>query len=251
MKYGLIGSGMLGGALAKAAHASGLDLMVANRSGQSPVEGLPVTTDPQAVVEACDAVVLCVPPASAGEIAMRARDTLVVSVMAGIPRDQICALTGSPRVVRAMSSPAAGLGLAYSPWCASASVTAADRAMISAFFGACGETDEVPDEAQIELFTAMTGPVPGFVAQFAASMVTYATERGVDPDVADRAVRQLFHASGVMMSTGPSPADHVQEMVEYAGTTAAGLLALQATTLDEDIATGLDAAVQKTRALGG
>ena len=77
---------------------------------------------------------------------------------------QIEQITGADRVMRAMSSPAAGIRLAYSPWCANAKVSARDRESVAGLLGACGLTDEVESEAQIDLFTALTGPVPGFVA---------------------------------------------------------------------------------------
>ena len=246
-KIGIIGSGMLGGAIARRLIATGAgEIAVANRSGQGP-DGAQVTTDAQSLIDTSDLVLLCVPPAAARDLSIRAVGKLVVSVMAGVSLGDLTAISGSHRVVRAMSSPAAELGLAYSPWVASAAITDTDRAQITEFFGALGTTDEVHDEAQIELFTAMTGPVPGFVAQFAATMVDYAMAQGVDPKVADRAVRQLFRANGEMMAEGQSPADHVREMVDYAGTTAAGLLALRDTDLALNIARGLDAAVEKTR----
>ncbi len=58
-----------------------------------------------------------------------------------------------------------------------------------AIFDACGRTDEVEQEAHIECFTAMTGPVPGFVAFYAKAMVDYATAQGIAPEIADRAVK--------------------------------------------------------------
>ena len=141
--------------------------------------------------------------------------------------------------------------LAYSPWCANEAVTDQDRTLVRALFGACGQTDEVAGEDQIDCFTALTGPVPGFVAFYAESMVRYATSKGVDRDVADRAMRQLFHASGVALAnTDASPAQHVREMIEYAGTTAAGLEAMQSNGLADRIAEGLEAAFEKARSLG-
>ena len=49
-----------------------------------------------------------------------------------------------------MSSPAAELGLAYSPWCAGNGVTEMDRHSVARLFQAVGLTDEVDDEEQID-----------------------------------------------------------------------------------------------------
>lgn len=252
------GSGMLGRAMAAALLRSGWPgtrLWIGNRSGKrdgfEDHPGVTVTQDNQALADACDLVLLSVPPALAGELALRAPDRLVVSVMAGISARRIAELTGATRVVRAMSSPAAELGLAYSPWFATPEVTAEDQARVTALFTACGLTDRVASEEQVELFTAMTGPVPGFVAYFAECMADYATRQGVAPDIADRATRQLFLAAGRMMATGADrPGDHVQAMIDYDGTTASGLLTMRASGIGSGIAAGLDAAIAKTRSIG-
>lgn len=259
-RIGLIGgTGMLGTAIARALLArkavAAADLWISGRSAQTPTHGpmagVNSTQDNQALVAACDVILLCVPPAELVNLRIDAGDRLVVSVMAGVPIDRLRQATGARRVVRAMSSPAAGLGLAYSPWTASAEVGAQDRATVHRLFAACGLTDEVTDEAQIDFFTALTGPVPGFVAFFAASMADHAVKSGIAPQIADRAVRQLFRASGEMMAQGTAtPGDHVREMIDYAGTTAAGLTAMQDAALPETIAAGLDAATAMARRMG-
>lgn len=254
------GTGMLGGAMARAMLRAGVvaedDLWLANRSGaRAGFEEFPavtVTVDVASLVGVCDVVLLSVPPAQAGRMDVTARGKLVVSVMAGVSRTRLSEITGAARVVRAMSSPAAELGLAWSPWIASGEVTEDDKAGITRLLGACGGAAEVAREEDIELFTAMTGPVPGFVAHFADSMVRYAVSRGITPEIADRAIRQLFLGAGNMMAEGAAtPADHVREMINYAGTTAAGLLAMRDSGIDADIARALDAAVARTREIAG
>jgi pyrroline-5-carboxylate reductase len=230
-------------------------LWIANRSGTragfEDHPGVTVTQDNQALAEACDLVVLSLPPALAGELSLRAPDRLVLSVMAGVSAQRITDITGASRVVRAMSSPAAELGLAYCPWFATPEVTAEDRARVSAFLQPCGLTEPVETEAQVEVFTAMTGPVPGFVAYFAECMADHAVARGVPADMADRAVRQLFLAAGQMMAGGaPTPGEQVQEMVDYDGTTAAGLRVMRGSGIAAGIGAGLDAAIAKTHSIG-
>ncbi|KEO56008.1 pyrroline-5-carboxylate reductase family protein [Thioclava pacifica] len=249
---GIIGSGMLGAAIAEALwRAEPQALFVANRSGKAPdIPGFPaenVLTDPQALADRCDVVILCVPPAAARDLRIDATDKLVISVMAGVPLAELSRISGSLRVIRAMSSPAAAQALAYSPWFASDAITEQDRARTRALFEACGQTDELHDEAQIDLFTAMTGPVPGFVAACAAAMARHAEAEGVPPEVADRAVRQLFRSAGEMMTEGPTPQAHVQEMIDYAGTTAAGLVTLRDNGFGACLAEGLAAATRKSR----
>lgn len=256
-RIGIIGgNGQLGGAIARRLLSVGAvgdgDLWISCRSGRSEVpRGVVVGADNQALVAACDTVILSVPPAAAASIAIAAPGRLVISVMAGVSLARLAALTGSARIVRAMSSPAAEHGLAYSPWVAASGVRAQDRGTVRAIFDACGLTDELAEEDQIDQFTAMTGPVPGFVALFADAMIRHATARGIAPEVAERAIRQLFPASGGILSAShESPAEQVQAMVDYAGTTAAGIAAMEAAGLARAVSEGLDAAAARARILG-
>lgn len=253
------GNGQLGSAIAKGLLKAGViepeQLWISSRSGGAEHfdawPGVRITRDNKELAELCGTVILSVPPASAEAIAIKAPDRLVISVMAGIACADLARLTGARRIVRAMSSPAAELGLAYSPWVATAEVTEADRGVVRAVFGACGVTDEIAEETHIDHFTALTGPVPGFVALFADCMIRYAEGAGIAPDVAERAVRQLFLASGEALGKGKdSPAVQVKAMVDYAGTTAAGLVAMEKAGVARVIAEGLDAAVERARGIG-
>lgn len=252
------GTGQLGSAIATALLESGClapeQLWISNRSGAptgfEPWPQVTFTNNNQALADACDVIVLSVPPALLSSARIAAADKLVISVMAGVSLHQLSALCGSARVVRAMSSPAARDRLAYSPWCASSDLAPTDQETVAALLSACGLSDRVEDETQIEIFTALTGPVPGFAAFFADAMVQYATANGVDAKTALRAVKQLFLASGRIMSEDTiTPADRVTEMVDYAGTTAAGLVKMQKLDLPRLIAEGLDASTARVRTI--
>lgn len=244
------GSGMLGAAILRAVLGQGgWQVTISNRSGVVPdwAAGVTVTTSNAELVAECDTVLLCLPPAVFAELDLVLSGKLAISVMAGADLTVLQAQTGASRVVRAMSSPAAAQGFAYSPWVASAAVDQADRQLVTRLFEACGTTDEIAEEPLLDHFTAMTGPVPGFVAFFAEAMINHATAQGIPPQIADRAIRQLFLASGQMLAEGVSAAEHVQGMVDYAGTTAAGLEAMRASPLADLISNGLTAAAQKAR----
>ena len=259
MKIGIIGgSGMLGRTIAVSLLRESIvapeGLWISNRSGRLDSfdrwPGVTATRDTGDLVAACDVVILSVPPAAFANLASSSPDRLVISVMAGVTLETLRTSTGSPRGVRAMSSPAAEFGLAYSPWVASAAVTEADRAAVAGIFGACGLTDELDNEALIDVFTALTGPVPGFAAFFAECMERYAVEQGVPSDIARRSIAQLLLGSGTMLMHGSkTAAAHVQEMIDYAGTTAAGLTELRTGPMTEAVDAALEAAYQRTKTI--
>jgi len=258
-KIGIVGgTGQLGSAIAQGWLSGSTvrqeDLWISNRSGKSfgfdAWPGVTFTASNRELADACDVIVFSVPPALADTIAIAAPGKFVISVMAGVSLDTITRLTGTTRAVRAMSSPAAALRLAYSPWFASPGLSLNDRDIVQTLLSACGSADEVHDEKQIDVFTAITGPVPGFAAYFADCMVQYALANGVGPDVAVRAVKQLFLASGEIMSRDSiAPDARVKEMVDYAGTTAAGLVKLQELGVGRLIAEGLDASSARARTI--
>ncbi|MCK0143428.1 pyrroline-5-carboxylate reductase dimerization domain-containing protein [Aliiroseovarius sp. F20344] len=254
MVLGVIGgSGQLGCAIihglvvAKALPAE--QILVFNRSGDRGdlPDTVRLVADIDQMVAACDVIILSIPPANASKLRLNADSKPVLSVMAGVTLEQLVEIAGHDRVIRAMSSPAAAGRLAYSPFKLGKGAQA-DMALAEVLFGAIGKTDVLADEAQLDVFTAVTGPVPGFVALFADAMVGFAREQGVDGTVAKRAVRQLFLAAGQEMGAGDaSPADQVQAMIDYAGTTAAGLEAMKAAGIEDVVAEGLAEAVEKAR----
>lgn len=255
-RIGFIGSGMLGSAILRAWIDSGTvapeALIVANRSGTLPdvpqARAITVTTDPASLAARCGTIVLCVPPAAAPALGLHAPDALILSVMAAATLDDLTRLTGAARVLRAMSNPAAAHGMAYSPFVAAPPATRADLALARRLLGACGPCDQLADEALLDHFTAMTGPVPGFVAAFAEAMVAHAVRVGTPPEIADRAIRQLFLSAGHMLAKdAPTAAEHVQGMIDYAGTTAAGLERLRRSTLHHDVSEALTAAAEQAR----
>ena len=253
------GTGQLGSAIATAWLETRTvlpeNLWVSNRSGGAGSlakwEEIRSTTDPQQLAANCDVIVLCVPPAEANSLKLAAGDAIVISVMAGVELSDLMSISGTNRVVRAMSSPAAAFQLAYSPWIAPHSLSEDDTALVTRLLSACGLTDRIPTEDQIDHFTAMTGPVPGFVAYFADAVYEHAVKQGIADHVAQRAVQQLFLASShVLAREGGPPREFVQEMIDYDGTTAAGLRALDQGPLKEAVSEGLVAAYDRTRSIG-
>jgi pyrroline-5-carboxylate reductase len=259
-EIGIIGgTGWLGGAIARSLLESGFvapaALWLSNRSGtRQGFEAWPevtVTSDNAALAAASRVVVLSVAPGDFPLLEVDLAERLVVSVMAGVSLAAIAAGTGAERVVRAMPNAAAAFRLSYTPWHPSRAVSAEDGAFVQALFEACGNADRVASEDQIDYFTALTGSGAAFPAFFAQAMIAHAVGAGVEPAIAERALRQLFLAAGrVLAEAEESPAEIVQRFVDYAGTTAAGLEALAASDLEAAIGRGIAAAHRKAQDLG-
>ena len=257
MRVGIIGgTGWLGGALGRGLIAQGVvaaeELVILNRTGRRDYSGHPVVwaVDVADLVARCDVVVVSVRPGDWPGLELRAAGRLVVSFMAGVAMEALGASGG--RIVRAMPNAAAEIGASYSPWVAGPGVTAADRAVVAAVLGAVGTQEELPDEGQIELMTALSGAGPAYPALMARAMLRFLADRGVAAETAARAVEGTICAAAQLLEgrMGDAPA-MVQTFVDYRGTTCAGLEAAEAAGFSAALEAGLVAAVEKARAMRG
>ncbi|MFF7710813.1 pyrroline-5-carboxylate reductase dimerization domain-containing protein [Pseudomonas sp. NPDC007930] len=257
-RVGIIGgNGWLGGAIAQAALAAGLikpaQLTLSGRSNKPlapALAGVEVTQYNQHLVEQAEVIVLSVRPDQFAEVNIDARGKLVISVMAGVPAEYIAARTGASEVVRAIPNAAAALGQSFTPWYATAPVTAQNKALVQALFAVCGEAAEVPEEGFIDYCVGMTGSGAAFPALLAQAMETHAIAQGLPADFARRAaLGVVVAASQLLAAPGSDPAAVVQEMIDYKGTTAAALNSMLAQNFSQAVAAGLDAAGAKASAM--
>jgi pyrroline-5-carboxylate reductase len=254
---GIIGAnGWLGRSFASALVDTGVVeagcLTLSYRSGKPQI--LPQakwTTDNRQLVDRSDIVIVSVRPQDFPAVEVTAAGKLVVSVMAGITLAELARRFGSDRVVRALPNAGAEVGKSYTPWVASDAVTHEDRQALSRIIEACGTADEVFREDDIDYFTGMTGSGPAFPALLAAAMMEDAVGRGIDPEVAHRAVNAVLVGTGRLVeSRGENPRDLVQVFLDYQGTTAAAIRAMQAGGFNASVSHGLQAAFQKSVSMG-
>ena len=247
------GAGWLGSAITRSVLRAGLvapeNLWISSRSARSGgVDDWPTvttTTDNEALWAACETVILSVRPEDFDSIQLGPRDRLVISVVTGVRAEQIAARLGSTRVVRSLPNAAAEVGKSFTPWWAAPDVTASDLKHTQAIFAACGTEARIDHEDQIDYFTALTGSGPAFPALLAAALAEDAVSRGIDADLADQAVRQLLAgAAELILASDKTPQAMVDLFTDYAGTTAAGLTAMQGAGFREAVAAGLEAGMR-------
>jgi pyrroline-5-carboxylate reductase len=226
VRVGVIGgNGWLGGAMASAWIAAGVvdpeRLALSSRSGRRgafDAPGVRWTQSNGEVVSRCDVIFIAVRPEQFDAVEIDARDKLIVSVMAGVPSAAVAARTKADRVVRAMPNAAASLRKSFTPWCASAAATGADKALAQRLLAACGEAEEVMEEAHIDYCVGLTGSGAAFPALLARAMTEAALARGLPPAFARRAAlgvvadaSQLLRGlTGGRFKHGPSGEDGLE-----------------------------------------
>lgn len=258
MRVGIIGAtGWLGAALGGGLLARGIvaprDLVLLNRSGpRADYHGhddVVWARDPAALVAQSDVVVVSVRPQDWPGLALHAPDRLVVSFMAGIDAARLAASGG--RIVRAMPNAAAEIGASWSPFWAAEGVSDAERRQVRLLLSAIGTTDELSDEAQIDLMTALPGSGAAYPALMAVAMADFMRARGVDTAIAWRAAEAALCGGTRMLAQDITRAPALLDAYrDYRGTTAAGLEAAEAAGFSAALDAALIAATAAARRLG-
>lgn len=258
MRIGIIGAtGWLGSALGGRLLSRGIvtpdRLAVANRSGaRADYHGHKVrwARDAAELVALSDVVVVSVRPEDWPGLDLRAEGRLVLSFMAGVGADRLRACGG--RIVRAMPNAAAGIGQSWTPWWADDGVTEADRQAVKAVLSAIGTSDEIPQESQIDLMTALPGSGAAYPALMAVAMARFMTGQGVPEAIAWRAAEAAVCGGAAMLAGRIADAPALLAAYrDYRGTTAAGIDAAEAAGFSTAIRAALEAATTKARAMAG
>lgn len=256
-RVGIIGgNGWLGNAIASSTvQAGAIDPAALTLSGRSdsrgadPIPGAHWTKDNTELVGRSDVVVLSVRPDQFPAVEIDAGGKLVISVMAGVPVRTIAERTGADRIVRAMPNAAASIRKSFTPWFATAAVTAEDKRIVRVLFESCGDADEALDERHIDYCVGLTGSGAAFPALLAQAMIEHAVAEGLPPAFARRAAQGVLVNASQLLAESDDPAPIVQAMIDYRGTTAAALQTMIDRGFKTAVAAGLEAAAAKSAAM--
>src|SRR5262249_6432365 len=135
--------------------------------GAVEIRGAYWTKDNAELTERSDIVILSVRPDQFSAVKINARGKLLVSLMAGVPTRRIADQTNADRVVRAMPNAAVTIRRSFTPWFATAAVSAEERQTVQDLFTTCGDADEVALESHIDYCVGLTGSGAAFPALLA------------------------------------------------------------------------------------
>lgn len=265
MKIGLIGCGFMGEAMLSATIKKGVttpaDVRVAElnddrRGLMSTTYGIDMTGDVEHAIEGSDVVIFAVKPQEFDKAAHHLqgkfrREQTVMSIMAGVPIDRIARMLSHAGIVRVMPNTPAVVGEGMSVWTATPEVDEPTRAQISAILGAMGLEVYVEDEKYLDMATALSGSGPGFIFLLIEAFVDAGVQVGFKRNVAEMLALQTFIGSAKYAeATGKHLAQLRNEVTSPAGTTAAGLMVLEAAGIRGAILDAIEAAYNRSRELG-
>ncbi len=197
-------------------------------------------------------VVLAVKPAkwrtAAEDFAGRLKsDCVLVSVMAGVRSADLKTAFGK-RVARVMPTTAVAVGQGVaSVW--SDNQTASREA--HALFDPIAQTVDLPQEALIDVATAVSGSGAAYVYAFVQALAEAGEMQGLSAEQALALAQGTASGALAMMSAGgPGPADLIAEVASPGGTTEAGLNVLNRPGgLSELISDAVQAGLDRAREL--
>ncbi|GAA1849222.1 pyrroline-5-carboxylate reductase [Myceligenerans crystallogenes] len=195
--------------------------------------GVVTLTDNAAAVAGAALVVVAVKPkgvpALLGEIGRSLADgAVVVSVAAGVttPAMESELPAGTP-VVRTMPNTPAQIGAGITAVAPGTAATDAHLALVERFLGGTGDVVRVA-EKDMDAVTALSGGGPAYVFLVIEAMTEAGVHAGLTRDVAARLAQQtVLGAARLTVESGEHPAILREKVTSPAGTTAAGLRALE------------------------
>ncbi|VFR31938.1 Pyrroline-5-carboxylate reductase [plant metagenome] len=164
------------------------------RNGLASDFGVRVFSDNDNAVAAAPLVLLAVKPqmmrAVCEQLAGRVDDAVVVSIAAGITCRQLQRWLGAARdVVRCMPNTPALIGAGAIGLYAKPTTSEASRAAVERVLSAAGVCAWVPEEAQIDAVTALSGSGPAYAFLLAEAMQHAAVQLGLSQEVAGALTR--------------------------------------------------------------
>ncbi len=264
-RIGFIGAGQMALALAQgfikrgivdAGHVLASDVAAATRERFHAATGAPVTQSNREIADKQDVIFLAVKPQYmdgvlkelAGHVP---RDRLVVSIAAGISLEKLESALGEDcRVVRVMPNTPCLVGQGAAAYALGSCATEEDGGLVGELLSAVGVAVRV-EERWMDAVTALSGSGPAFAYLMIEALVDAAVQQGLPRDTAKLlAAQTLKGAAEMVLVSGSPPAVLKEQVTSPAGTTIAGLVAMESAGFRGAVFAGIQAAAQRSAALG-
>jgi pyrroline-5-carboxylate reductase len=184
--------------------------------------------DITAAIEEAEAVVLaCKPQQFNGldsTLVAATRDTLVLSILAGIPLPRLCDKFSEARnIVRTMPNTPGQIGAGVTAYAPLKELSHGDLNIVTHTLSSLGNYHRV-EEADLDAVTAVSGSGPAYVFEFAAAMREAGTAAGLNPELAKALAYDTLLGAAKLLNQSDASAEELRIAVTSpGGTTAAAL----------------------------
>lgn len=237
MKYGFIGCGNMGGAIARALSRKTKDVAVSDRSGRARglAQELGVRyADNASIAAECDRIFLAVKPHMMGDMLLPLKDTLaqrkplLITMAAGLEIRQIEEFVGTHLpVIRIMPNTPTSVGKGVIPYCANNLVT---EEMVTDWLedmSECGLLDPL-EERLMDAASALSGSGPAYLYLMLEAMADGGVACGLPRAKAlDYAAMTMAGAAEIYLSIHAHPGSLKDAVCSPGGSTIAGVRILE------------------------
>ena len=202
-----------------------------------------------------DVLILAVKPAAAAaamsETAVLLKEgALVLSIVAGLPLARMEAAYPTHPVIRVMPNTPLAVGAGMSAYACGRCADADASDLAKLLLGAAGRTVRV-DECDLDAVTGLSGSGPAYAFLVLEALIEGGVAAGLKRETARILAGQaLLGAAQMALASTHSPADLRAAVTSPAGTTAAGLRALEHAGVRSALIEAVLAAAERSRELG-
>lgn len=260
MKYGFIGCGNMGGAIARALSKTMQDIMITDRSGKAKAlaEELNCTyAEASAVALSCDRIFLAVKPQMMADALaplqkyLIDRKPLLITMAAGLEMSKIQELVGTELpVIRIMPNTPVQVGKGMTLYCCNELV---DSDILEDFLkdmAYAGRMDQI-SEHLIDAAGVVSGCGPAYMYMFAEALADGAVACGVPRAKAlEYAAATLAGAGEILLKSGEHPGKLKDAVCSPGGSTIAGLNVLEQRAFRGAVMDCVKAAYKRNQELG-
>ena len=259
-RIGFIGTGNMGGALAKAVSRVGYrvclyDPDTAKRDALADEIGAKKIDNLFELLDTCTTVFIGVKPQILEILAKDARpildqmkesSPLLISMAAGTSIARLEELFGKRYIIRIMPNTPVSVGKGMTLWCASDNVFDVQKEAFKVIMSESGRVDEI-DEKLIDAASAVSGCGPAFVYMFAEALADGGVLCGLPRDKAlTYAAQTLSGAAEYLMASGEHPGKLKDNVCSPGGTTIEGVRTLEENGFRSAATEAVIAAYEKT-----
>ncbi len=256
---GIIGTGNMGSAIARGIALSGNPVRVYDLDSHraSSLEGDSIQALQSALECARQSSILILAVKPAGipdlleEIKTGVRDTVVVSVAAGVPISSLEDILGEETpVIRVMPNTPALIGAGMSALSGNRNVSTATMASVENLFACMGETVQVPENL-MDAVTGVSGSGPAYAYTFIQALADGGVRMGLPRETARKlAAQTLAGAARMVLETGKNPIELRDQVTSPGGTTIEGVQVLEDNGWSGTVMEAVEAATLKSKELG-
>ena len=260
MKYGFIGCGNMGGAIAKALSRSTTDILVTDRSGKASALAAQLNigySDIRDIAASCDRIFLGVKPHMMKDMlasiwsTLANRKPLLITMAAGLEIRQIEEFVGtSLPVIRIMPNTPTAIGKGVIQYCCNDLVEEAILADWLADMAPCGMLDAL-DESLIDAASAVSGSGPAYMYVFLEALADGAVACGIPRAKAyEYAAKTMVGSAEMFLKTKQHPGALKDAVCSPGGSTIAGLRAMEQQGFRSAAMEGVIATYRRNKELG-